>query len=275
MWRSIQIFSKAFDQPVHHNNPFDRDPFPSSSVFSSDAKIGAVNVKEEIFRNSKGGLTAPKRLKRFTYKELSHFQNSPAYSNWNFHYTDHNGWFFSPYEASMVRKMGMAFGKWLEGSLFDYQFGDLMDMAGGCTAGDVRVQYYVSNPDTLSALGKNAGGALGISTSNSNHFPIGFAFAGIHNVDDMMNSKTTELRQAAWMWAAALVIVGSIMLVSCGGVGGLIGGAVPSIIYFGIFATTHGFGNTKAVACYAGALLVWTGIVAACAGGSSSKLKSY
>jgi hypothetical protein len=57
------------------------------------------------------------------------------------------------------------FVQWREGSLLDYQFGDLVP---SCTAGDIRVSYYVIDPPggSLSGLGKlvrtvPTGGAVG------------------------------------------------------------------------------------------------------------------
>jgi hypothetical protein len=94
----------------------------------------------EILANPKGGLRGPSHVKQFNYRELDGFQSSNAHRNWQFYYTDYNGWFFSPYQESMALSLAKGFGKFLEGSLFDWQFGDLMDTVAGCTAGDVRVR---------------------------------------------------------------------------------------------------------------------------------------
>lgn len=49
-----------------------------------------------------------------------------------------DGYFFSPHEPSKMEKMFKVFGEYLEGSLFDWQLGDIFP---SCTPGDIRIRY--------------------------------------------------------------------------------------------------------------------------------------
>jgi len=65
-------------------------------------------------------------------------------------YVGQGGYFFSPYEASGYGRLFKYFVEYLEGSLFDWQLGDLLP---SCTAGDIRVSFQISDPETVSAVG--------------------------------------------------------------------------------------------------------------------------
>ncbi len=62
-----------------------------------------------------------------------------------------DGYFFLPHEASVMERLFKAFGEYVEGTLLDWQLGDIMP---SCTAGDIRIHYSVQDPDTVSILGQ-------------------------------------------------------------------------------------------------------------------------
>mmetsp|Transcript_9172 Transcript_9172/g.13879 ORF Transcript_9172/g.13879 Transcript_9172/m.13879 type:complete len:219 (+) Transcript_9172:278-934(+) len=49
-----------------------------------------------------------------------------------------------------MERMFKVFGEYLEGSLFDWQLGDIFP---SCTPGDIRIRYSVQDPDVVSVLG--------------------------------------------------------------------------------------------------------------------------
>ena len=104
------------------------------------------------------------------------------------------------------------FGQWYEGSLMDWQIGDLYDMANGCTAGDIRVNYKIADPESLSVIGQmSADGAerVIVPFRASNGFQVRIAHAGLHEVDDMFENETAEAHYLCyWARLGALVAGG-------------------------------------------------------------------
>ena len=66
-----------------------------------------------------------------------------------FAYVGQGGYFFSPYRASALEDLARASGQWLEGSLLNWQLGDLMP---SCAAGDLRVSFAAQAPRSLSVV---------------------------------------------------------------------------------------------------------------------------
>merc|ERR1719253_891608 len=95
------------------------------------------------------GSTRPTRYEPLQL--LKDTPNSPAAIHDNFVYVGQGGYFFSAYESQTASKLFNYFAQYLEGSLFDWQIGDLMP---SCTAGDVRFYYEVQDPTTVSVLGQ-------------------------------------------------------------------------------------------------------------------------
>jgi hypothetical protein len=84
------------------------------------------------------------------------------------------------------------------------------------------------------------------------------------------------------MWSqpqAILLGLGVAFLIPCGGVPAEVGAIIPSVLYFGIWASTHGLGNTSDLGWMALKLSVWTGLAVAianaCGGGRGSKAKTF
>jgi len=66
-----------------------------------------------------------------------------------FHYVG-DGVFYGAYEATTAERLARAFFQYVEGSLFDWQLGDLVP---SCAAGDIKISYSVQDPQTVSVLG--------------------------------------------------------------------------------------------------------------------------
>jgi len=154
-WRPYLVNSLFFDQPAAHHNP-QRQPVSSGFVDSvgisstKGFKIGASHMKY---------LKCPNSIITFRQESLKDFVSSPAVANDKFFYTGNDGWFLSKYDPSTMEKaMKMAF-QYAEGTLFDFQLGDLFSV---CDAGDVRVQMegqVINNGVSVIAL-QNSDGTL-------------------------------------------------------------------------------------------------------------------
>lgn len=90
---------------------------------------------------------------RTRYEDSYHLFQYPLSQNAvesNFVYVG-DGWFFSPYRASRQESMFKYFMQYIEGTIFDWQIGDLMP---SCEAGDIRIRYTVQDPQVISILGQ-------------------------------------------------------------------------------------------------------------------------
>jgi len=192
-WHSHPINSLFFDQPAAHHNP-QRQPVAA----------GAVDITGVV--SSKGfniPATYINKLKTdtltfyFRPDNLQGFLTSPAYINDKFFYTGNNGWFLSKYEPSTVEKaMKMAF-QYAEGTLLDFQLGDLFSV---CDAGDVRVALQgkvLQNGVSAIAL-QNADGTLStFKTLNGKNLIL--LQEGQVTADDMMARELGD-RFSTLMW---------------------------------------------------------------------------
>jgi len=132
-WRPHRINSLFFDQPAAHHNP-QRDPVHGGSVDSigissqQGYSIAAPYMKQ---------LKVAPSIISFRPERLQKFVSSPAATVEKFFYTGNNGYFLSKYQPSAAETaMKMAF-QYVEGTLLDFQLGDLFSV---CDAGDIRVQ---------------------------------------------------------------------------------------------------------------------------------------
>jgi len=115
-----------------------------------------------FFSNLFSWFVPTRRTRYEPLQMLRHTPHSHAAVNENFVYVGQGGYFFSPYEASRSGKLFNLFTQYLEGSLFDWQFGDILP---SCTAGDVRFSYEVQDPTVVSVLGQ-------VDKRNANHLTI-------------------------------------------------------------------------------------------------------
>jgi len=131
-WRSHLINSLFFDQPAAHHNP-QRNPVSSASV----DYVGVSSVKGfSIPAYSMQNLRGPSSVISFGPQGLEGTKNSPGLEN-NFYYTGSDGWFLSKYDPSTSERLMKAAFQYAEGTLFDFQLGDLFST---CDAGDIRLR---------------------------------------------------------------------------------------------------------------------------------------
>ncbi|KAJ3213158.1 hypothetical protein HDU67_003211 [Dinochytrium kinnereticum] len=165
-WQSSTVPSIFFDQPAAHHNP-QRDPFPGYTRTSSSALFGDFRVAKSILTKA-----TPLRQKRdYTPSDLrAGFDTSPAATTATtvnrFTYVG-GGYFFSAYQPSTAERILRMAGTWLEGSILDFQIGDLFS---ACQAGDVRISFdVVEVPESgASVLGQlmNVRGDIGLFTTS-------------------------------------------------------------------------------------------------------------
>lgn len=190
-WLPYRLNSYLFDQPAAHYNPqHDPMPsavFPSKDASMKfnfqDEDMGGKNITTRIdispdfFESSIRGVHSrpvkwvrngipkipPFWLRwipdRSRYENISLLSNDPRNNKRHLALSEHaeqfvyvgDGYFFLPHEASTMERLFKTFGEYLEGTLFDWQLGDIMP---SCTAGDIRIRYTVQDPDTISILGQ-------------------------------------------------------------------------------------------------------------------------
>ena len=227
-WRDRRINSFAFQQPANHHNP-QRDPYPSTSMVSYGLSVGSYTVLPEVSKAIRGvsrsvswtrnrepmprtfiqGITdylfgAPPPSRWEEVASLVDTVHSPAAHDHQFLYTNTaEGWFFSPYTAPTWDTVLRGFGQFVEGSLFDWQIGDLYDKLNGCTAGDIRVRFSVVDPLTISVVGgarKHTDRTPEIGTHHvrSVDFELNIMHAGEHSADSMFDNETKEAYHSAW-----------------------------------------------------------------------------
>jgi hypothetical protein len=170
------------------------------------------------------------RSQRIRYEPLQLLKDtttSQAAIQDNFVYVGQGGYFFSPYESSTAFKLFNYFAQYLEGSLFDYQIGDLVGL-GSCTAGDIRFKYSVQDPREISVLGqlRKVGGSgndvhitprLLKGLGNEKESSIGLVHSGRRPAEHMLLAEDSDsllkvvvIRVILFVWAiAASRVVGA------------------------------------------------------------------
>eukprot|EP00956_Cyclotella_meneghiniana_P004627 scaffold5710_cov47-Cyclotella_meneghiniana.AAC.1 len=150
------------------------------------------------------------------YEPMHLLRDTPhasAATQHNFVYVGQGGYFFSPYESpSTTTTLFKYFMQYMEGSLFDWQLGDLMP---SCTAGDIRFVYTVQDPSSISFLGEattmGKDGVLEMYPKtlviNGNHRQdIGFVHAGRHSAEHMIAAEDTASRNSALVFRALMLL---------------------------------------------------------------------
>ena len=109
------------------------------------------------------------------------------------------GYFFSPHLEDMSTTLMKLFFQYLEGSLLDWQLGDLMP---SCTAGDIRVSFAVKDPDVVSVVGKVESRGPGYSEPivvRGFQTPKGHDVALLHEGDKSAETMMQdEIRDLKW-----------------------------------------------------------------------------
>jgi len=236
MWRSHRINALMFDQPAAHHNPM-RDPLPPTTFLSQDATlnfmdregnprtsessldiIDAAYIEPQMFDKKVRGATLrpmnwvrrgvppvpsfwarwmPDRTRYENTSDLYNTQpTSYAAQTYNFVYVG-DGYFFSPYRATSYESLFKYFVQYVEGSLFDWQIGDIMP---SCTSGDIRVWYQVQDPKTVSFLGQATSFASFSQTNTvtvephraQNGVSVGFVHVGAQSVEEMIVAEDSD-----------------------------------------------------------------------------------
>ena len=238
-WTNYRINSLLFDQPAAHYNP-QRDPFPSRSFVSQNAKVNGFSLDPSLLQNLKAQtfsidwndqaerqpqfydfLWLPIKnyfgLAKTQYRhqyELDSVRSSPAALDHAFFYIGHGGYFFSPYKSTQQEMVLKWLGQALEGSLMDWQLGDFF----GCTPGDIRVSYSAQLPPMVSAIGRSTAQhasdvqqGLGLISTQEGKKQLGFIHEGEVSSDDMFQREVDEeksslriIRIAFLLWAAVI-----------------------------------------------------------------------
>lgn len=202
-WHSTTIPSLFFNQPGNHHNP-QRDPYPSRHVIdSTDVTIGNgyvidsnlakyVNVKSEPVVN-------------WDQQSYDKFTQSAAHKIDNFYYTNNNGWFYSPYTPSVAERLAKTAVQFMEGSLFDFQIGDLFSQ---CTAGDIRVRYRTKTPEGgVSLIGRqtDSKGRVNTFTSIDNR-EVDVIYEGMHGTEELKRMKISDtFKRFVWFSVGCVV----------------------------------------------------------------------
>ena len=212
------------------NDKSNSDPTSPSVSAKLDPTMLANGVRNQPWRNvdfvPQGKAPPPSFFSRYfsdrtRYEPLQLLKNtptSPAAIEDNFVYVGQGGYFFSPYESSTASKLFNYFAQYLEGSLFDYQLGDLVGALASCTAGDIRFYYSVKDPNEISVLGqvREANGVVQITprvlqgVGNEKDSSIGLVHSGKHSAQDMLLAedsdsrfKATVMRAIFFLWSIA------------------------------------------------------------------------
>jgi len=207
-WMSHQISSLFFDQPAAHHNP-QRNPVSGGIV----DRIGVSSKKGfKVSGYLMDNLEGSSYVVSFPPKKMKGFKYSPAYANEKFFYTGDNGWFLSKYQPSKAETaMKMAL-QYAEGTLFDFQLGDLLSV---CDAGDVRVRLhgkYVTKGLSIIAMQQSDGSLVPFKTrSGRNLFIIQH---GQLSAETMKNNEVDGLfwsfvRYIIAFFVCCLLLVGS------------------------------------------------------------------
>ena len=226
-WTPRLINSYFFDQPAAHYNP-QRNPLPSDLFVAHDAILSFKNSPKgasttakllpDLLRSRVKGATKrkvmwvrdgippippfwkrwiPDRSRYENTSTLKRPRSGPA-EHGNFVYVG-NGYFFSPHSSSTLEKMMKLFGQYVEGSLLDFQFGDIMP---SCTAGDIRISYTIQDPNTVSVLGQVDGEARGSELNlknikTENGLDVGMVHAGTLSAHQIIEKELSDSQMAA------------------------------------------------------------------------------
>jgi len=262
-WREYLINSFLFDQPAAHHNPqrdpLPRSTFLSKDIMmefgeheyflqphqdqsynkaastlkaqlsSSMVQNGIRGSKSRVIKWVHRGIPPIPPFWAFWAKwipDRSRYENSRDIIKhsfpFNFVYVG-DGYFFSPYTASRYESSFKYFIKYVEGSLFDWQIGDLMP---SCEAGDIRIRYTVQDPTDVSILGQVTNVDNLSSTSSTVAVEpfqskigkaVGLVHQGYHSAEEMIKSedhdsfvKACILRVLLILWSEAVChIIGS------------------------------------------------------------------
>lgn len=190
-WTVSPIISLGYDQPGAHHNPL-RNPFPSGAVDAVDVTLAEGFTLPAPLASTVRVEETP--VLHFKPDSLTGFLTSPARMVHNFYYTASDGWFYSPYSPSAGEQIARAAMMWAEGTLTDFQIGDLF---GTCTAGDVRVRFRAKVPEggvSVVAAQVDASGLLGKFRVPGTSTDMALVHEGLHDADSMFLMEAADAR---------------------------------------------------------------------------------
>ncbi len=190
-WHSTTIPSIFFDQPFAHNNP-QRDPAPARDWVADAAKMGSLTLDKSLLQYAD-----PLEAVDFAVnsRALQQFSQSVAARQHDFKYIG-QGYFYSPYKSDATEWLRIA-GMALEGSLLDYQIGDLFKR---CTPGDVRVSYSQVALPTASVIAEYyPGGRLGLHKTQSN-YELGIVHKGLMTTKQLFEYRLLQNFWSSFWW---------------------------------------------------------------------------
>jgi hypothetical protein len=206
-WVSYLVPSLLFDQPAAHHNPL-RDPYPALSRSVPSAKVDAFELNKNLIDRMH---MSSKVL--FT-REDPPVLVGPAFSqhdtNSNFRYIG-DGYFYSSYAPSGAETLFKVLGQTLEGTLLDYQLGDLFSQ---CSAGDIRIHFTVVSPREFSVIAKqvDSNGNLDVYTAN-NGYNIGIIHKGFKDAHKMFDDELSSYRWGRVLYSRIGLILLSFIVV--------------------------------------------------------------
>lgn len=184
-WRSSPLLSLTYDQPAAHHNPL-RAPFPAQAFSIKSARVGGYKLDSDLI-----GRMSVSTASHVTPDMWSDTAHSPAATEHNFRYVG-NGYFYSKYEPSGWELLLRGAAMTAEGTLLDYQLGDLFRT---CQAGDIRVWYEVARPTQLSVLAGQSSGAGHLSTfTTSRGYEFGLVQGGLRSAEEMIAAQKSTHR---------------------------------------------------------------------------------
>lgn len=224
MWRHHIINSFTFNQPAAHHNPM-RNPLPSATFKSNDVTLKFAQDNDDHELTTK---LSPEMLQSKVRRAKSRYVNwtrQPTPSFWHRWFPDQtryenisdlhyshtvqtsdfvyvgDGYFFSPYRSSHIESYFKYFMQYVEGTIFDWQLGDLMP---SCEAGDIRLKYMVQDPAQISVLGQiaffSAKEKIIRPIKTKSGMDVGFVHGGVHSAEEMIATE-----EASSYWFAVLV----------------------------------------------------------------------
>jgi hypothetical protein len=197
-WHSMPIPSFYFDQPFAHNNP-QRDPAPATEWVADAAKMGSFTLDKTLLQYAQ-----PLEAADFAANgpALQQFSQSVAARQHGFKYIG-QGYFYSPYQADATEWLRIA-GMALEGSLLDYQLGDLFKR---CTPGDVRVSYSQVALPTASVIAEHyPGSRLGLHKT-SNQYELGLVHKGLLTPNELFAVRMSQNFWTSFWWRLGCLAV--------------------------------------------------------------------
>ena len=196
-WRPAPVISAFFNQPGAHHNP-QRDPYPPGRVDATDVAVGnGFTVDSNLAQEVSVGRES---VVPWNTNNYVNFMRSNAYKRNNFYYTNKDGWFYSPYKPSLAESFAKAAVEYMEGSLFDFQIGDIFSE---CNAGDIRVRFRTKTPaGGVSFIGRQTDKKGRVNTFKSiEDREVDAIYEGLHSAKEIMEMKISDVF-STFMWTA-------------------------------------------------------------------------